>query len=994
MTAAGSDDADWSAAAFEALEIAAVVFDRDFGLQRMNGAWRRRFPAAPADSGSPAASVLAALETEAGTGWTEARSASDLIGVVRSCVRDYELPRGDLEPLLMTSTALEGEGWLVTVRDPDRGRIIEGQAFAMMQRSLDTFDLGVLIWDAGLVVRSVNAAWARHVVPVAVGDAVGEVSGRMAALDMVEARPGLGQLETLERLVLEAHRHPRQWQVRQADGRLVRIASVPTRAGGVLCVAGDVSARVDLEERAQFLVSDVIESLGIGVVLLDGHLRTLHYNRAMLELVFDPADPPPVGISVMDLVEIPVRLGRIPVPAGLTRNDFVTMLRDAVVTCRDDVFVEMSGGQFVEGAVYPTAMGGYVVTVRDATERVRAEAALRQSEARTRTIVETLGEGIALYDKDLRLEMNNPAFRRLIHDDRPLTRPGTPLRDEIAAILDAGLMKIEGLDRESALDALVAGVPDHLKDVEAPVTNGRKIEASAYGTPDGGHIVLMRDVTKRHQAERAAREADDLVRTIVEASPTTFLVTRLEDGEVIYAPPLSRDRFGAVGSTSPFVDPADRVAYIAALERTGRLTDYPVRFRRADGSIMDGLTSARIIEHRGEKLIVSSTRDITEQLAMQAELTRQREAAHQNEKLSALGGLLAGVAHELNNPLSIIVANAAMLEEDVTDPALRRRIERLATAARRSGRIVKTFLAMARNRPSQIERVRSSELIETALEVASYGLDAMGARIVLDLDATDPVIAVDPDHIVQVLTNLIINAEHALRAKGEAGQLSIRSRRAGTGVEILVEDNGPGVPVDLRGRIFEPYFSTKELGEGTGVGLAFSHRVITSHGGTLGVEDGPDGGARFRITLPAADMTPATADEPVLDDAVRRLGTVLVIDDEPDVGDTVADALGRAGYEVTVETDAARALDLCRAARFDAILSDVRMPGMDGPTFLAALRAEHPDQAARLAFMTGDAIGGGTGSGIAGSGRPWLEKPVEPGDILRLVAQIIEEAGR
>lgn len=856
-------ESGWADMAFDALDMAAVMFSDDLTLRVANATWRMRFDPDIAP-GTDAAGVVQALTDRAPGKRVEGFSGRDLIGLIKSCVRDYELPRQGVDPLLLTSTPVRDGGYLVTLRDPDRGRVVEARALEMLRASIESVDMGMIVWDSGLIVRLANDGWNRHVAPAAPGESVKAVGQRILERGFYEPRHAMSSEETLTAVIMESHRHRRRWELRHNDGRHVRLSTFPMQSGGVLAVAFDVSERRDVEAQARHLVADALDSIGDGVLLVDAHLNSLMVNRAYLAMFHDPNNPPEIGASATELVRRSIENGRTLVPEGMGAEALVDQIRESILACDANVATRHPDGKVVERTSYPTAMGGYVI--------------------------------------------------------------------------------------------------------------------------------VFRDVTARRAAEQAEREADELVRTIVDASPSTFLVSRLEDGKVIYAPQLSRERFGDIDSTlSFFLDPADRQRYIEALQETGSLTDYRVRFRRRNGSIMDGLTSARVIQFRGEQLIVSATRDITDQLAMQSELERQRELAHQNEKLSALGGLLAGVAHELNNPLSIVVANAMMLEEDLHDPKLRRRVERLAAAAKRSGRIVKTFLAMARNRPMRTETVEINEVINAAVEISSYGLHAANVEIVLELDAGNPAVEVDADQIIQVLSNLLINAEQALQDKTSEGRVTLMTRVQGDKVAVIIRDNGPGVPKELHRRIFEPYFTTKEVGEGTGVGLAFCHRLVTAHGGQIDVRDAKGGGAEFRVTLPAA-CCPSDEDQEEVGTRPQTRAHVLVLDDEPDVAVTVSDVISRGGYRVTVAGSAEEALARCAETWFDAILSDVRMPGIDGVEFFDELRRRDPDQAARIAFMTGDAMGQDSGGGVSGIGCSYLEKPAEPTEILALVAQLIAEA--
>jgi len=212
------------------------------------------------------------------------------------------------------------------------------------------------------------------------------------------------------------------------------------------------------------------------------------------------------------------------------------------------------------------------------------------------------------------------------------------------------------------------------------------------------------------------------------------------------------------------------------------------------------------------------------------------------------------VAHELNNPLSVIIGQTLMLREDVSDPALLQRIDRLANAADRSAKIVRTFLAMARHEPAALAAVAVNLMVETALDVVRGNLEAAGVDLLMALDPAGPVVAADEDQMTQVLVNLFLNAAQAMRGQG-GGLLRVATETGGTRQGrclVRVADNGPGVPDALKSRIFEPLFTTKEVGEGTGIGLALSHRIVRSHGGEITVGDAPGGGAVFVLDLPLA----------------------------------------------------------------------------------------------------------------------------------------------
>jgi len=630
-----------------------------------------------------------------------------------------------------------------------------------------------------------------------------------------------------------------------------------------------------------------------------------------------------------------------------------------------------------------------------------------QAEAETQTspnaevlldAIQSLDIGIALYDADLCFVLSNKKYIDLVMSDCNPLHPGQNIRDITRDLASSKSFTLPpDLSVDEWIDKIVLSITSYQKDLEIPRPDGRLFHSSTHETGFGGYLVTVKDITEQRQIEEASREADMLLHKIVEACPANFLVSRVSDGKIIYCPPASRDRFGDIETAkSFFIKPQDREDYLKALLPTGTLDDYRVQFRRRDGSIMQGLTSARVTDYKGEDVIVSSTRDITEQLQMQEELEEQREIAHQNEKISALGGLLAGVAHELNNPLSIVVGYALMLQDKTDDPEIKRRVDRIAIAAERCAKIVKTFLAMARQRPMQIENCNLNEAVEVALDVAGYGLKVAGAEISLSLAKDLPFVAADHDQMAQVFTNLIVNAEHALSEKGDKGKLVIRSSFDDLLDEVVVDviDNGVGVPKEIQARIFEPFFTTKDVGNGTGVGLAFCHRIVDAHNGSLSFRSSGEGGACFTVRMKASERTGDDKTVPDVFDKKQLKQKVLVVDDEVDVADLISEILREDGYDVTVTNAAEDALSELKGHSYDAILSDVKMPGMNGMEFLQRIAAKFPDMSRKTAFVTGDAMSPDVADFIENSGCLHLEKPVSPEELVNMMRSLIQKTGK
>ena len=383
------------------------------------------------------------------------------------------------------------------------------------------------------------------------------------------------------------------------------------------------------------------------------------------------------------------------------------------------------------------------------------------------------------------------------------------------------------------------------------------------------------------------------------------------------------------------------------------------------------------------------TIDLTERKRAAAALAQSRETLFQTEKLSALGSLLAGVSHELNNPLSIVVAQSVMLERQ-SDGALAERAQKIRRAAERCAKIVQTFLAMARQKHPERRPVDLNAIVVAAHELADYGLRADGIVSTRELAADLPRISADADQLHQIVVNLVINAQQAMAEADPAGRrLVLRTGGSGQGVFVEVEDNGPGVPEDARRRIFEPFFTTKPQGAGTGVGLSFSQGLAEAHGGRLELLPSA-AGARFRLTLPvdqaAADDAPDPASAPAA--APRR--RALVVDDDRDIAESLADILSLAEFDCTVAIGGGAAIERLRDGDYDLVLSDLRMPGIDGAELHAWITANRPDLLDRIAFSTGDTLGTGATRFLEAVRRPVLEKPFTPEAVDRLLAQLAD----
>jgi PAS domain S-box-containing protein len=407
-------------------------------------------------------------------------------------------------------------------------------------------------------------------------------------------------------------------------------------------------------------------------------------------------------------------------------------------------------------------------------------------------------------------------------------------------------------------------------------------------------------------------------------------------------------------------------------------------------------TKAPHRDHQGHIIgIIGIARDITERKQAEGQLQRQREALYQSEKLATMGQLLAGVAHELNNPLSVVMGQAALLRQSVRNKRQMERAEKIVQAAERCARIVNNFLALARQRPPERHPVQMNTVVREAVELLAYPLRVDSVEVVWALAEEVPVLWADAHQLHQVVVNLVANAHQAMREVGGPRRLTVATgvSLGETRVWMELRDTGPGVPMELEGRIFEPFFTTKPPGVGTGLGLSLCQGIVEGHGGWIGVVRGMGPGAVFRVELPVE--RPGGA-EPVAGagpPVVVQRARILVVDDEPGIAGVLAEVLQLDGHVVETVGNGEAALGKLAVGGYDLILSDIRMPELDGPSLYWELERRDPSLLRRMIFLTGDTLSPGTREFLEKTGAPCLAKPFALNDVRDIVQQVLQTWG-
>ncbi|HZS49119.1 MAG TPA: PAS domain S-box protein, partial [Blastocatellia bacterium] len=552
---------------------------------------------------------------------------------------------------------------------------------------------------------------------------------------------------------------------------------------------------------------------------------------------------------------------------------------------------------------------------------------------------------------------------------------------------------INPLPHEAIAEEIVRAVTEHRKYflLTHRLSSGETREVEVYSGPVTlkGRILLysiVLDITERKRAQEALRNSENQFRAIFDHAMDAIVLADNESNFLdingaackLFDLPrqelLGRKLIQMVEPDKPDHMEAGWREFLQQGERKGEsYVLWP------DGSKREFEYSAKSDFIPGRHLII--LHDTTEQ-------RRLREQLFQSEKLSAVGELVAGVAHELNNPLTSVVGFSQLL---MTDPTISQQnrglLETVVNESLRARKIIQNLLTFARRSKQEHKPVKLADVIEKTLELRRYDLRVGNIEVTTDIPRNLPLITGDFMQLQQVILNLVTNAEQAMREHSNSGKLFVKLRQSDQDLIISIEDTGPGIPPENLRKVFEPFFTTKPVGKGTGLGLAICYGIIAEHGGEITVDSKVGRGTTFTITLPVSNEEPtataeATKSKPV---SAKR---ILALDDEPAIRALIKSALTRQGHDVDAVSTGEEALKLLRSKKYDLIFSDMRMPGMDGPSFFEFLKTEFPSLTNRVIFITGDTVSGETAEFLRQTGCASLSKPFVVADLLTLMAEV------
>ncbi len=381
-----------------------------------------------------------------------------------------------------------------------------------------------------------------------------------------------------------------------------------------------------------------------------------------------------------------------------------------------------------------------------------------------------------------------------------------------------------------------------------------------------------------------------------------------------------------------------------------------------------------------------------------------RQQLIQSEKLSAIGELISGIAHELNNPLTGVMGYSQLLQlrHDLDDRA-RDNLLKINNLALRCQKIVQNLLSFARKQKPERTLCDINEILERTVELRSYELQVNNIDINLDLDRHLPRTIADAHQLQQVFLNNITNAEQAMLDSHGRGQLAIRTRvnPQNSFITIEISDDGPGIPEAHLTRIFDPFFTTKEVGKGTGLGLSLSYGIIKEHGGNISARSKPGEGSTFVIELPVIVRlkdekrpAPALIPQALLFENLVRDKTVLVVDDEKYILDFFTEVFHMFPMRVDTAANGRIAMEKMLGTDYDLIITDFKMPQMSGKELFDWIMQNRPHLAGRIIFVTGDTVSSETRSFFEDKSNRYLAKPFKIEEVKEVIQHTLESAGK
>jgi len=621
-----------------------------------------------------------------------------------------------------------------------------------------------------------------------------------------------------------------------------------------------------------------------------------------------------------------------------------------------------------------------------------------EAEIRFAELFESLREGIIFATPEGRVLDANPALVAML---------GYDSKEDLAAHNFR-----EFYDDPSARDALIRRLEEKgfVQDYDVVLRrkDGKRIHCltSGFAIRDAsGRPVRLQgtlvDVTERLEIEKSLRREQEFVRRLVECFPDLIAVLDRE-GRFTYVTERVKDVLGLepkdfLGQrmgrrTHPEDQPrlAEALQHVLSGRKGSAETEY--RVRHGDGSWRTLRGSAGPLFDEAGKIsgIVQTARDVTESKRLEEQLA-------QKEKFAAMGQMMAGAAHELNNPLTAILGVSDLLRERAADEATRRQVDLILQQARRAASIVQDLLAFSRPPTQVLSKLRLDEIGREAVQLQQAALGQKNIRVQFTAPGDLPAVEGDRKLLMQVFLNIIENARQAVSAARDHGALDVSLARVHDRIRVTIADDGPGISPENLGKVFDPFFTTKRPGGGSGLGLTICLAVVKEHGGTIEVQSTAGTGAAFHVFLPVASgevpaeprVAPAATLAPAGSEALRGR-TVLIVDDEESIREIIQEGLAARGMKVHAVESSEAALSYLATHDAEVVLCDFNLPGLNGNQLFEKLRAQRTASPPVFVFMTGDLVDASVSAQFAEKGASVLQKPFHVSALAALLAEHLQ----
>jgi PAS domain S-box-containing protein len=745
---------------------------------------------------------------------------------------------------------------------------------------------------------------------------------------------------------------------------------------------------VEVISRSQQNYRELIDNLDQAVFTLstDGEVRVA--NRRLCEVLGVPFQEL-VGHSLSEFIESPT--------SGEAGRSMGTLAKSGTWSGIIPVKLKRDSKQrYFNCWLQAVTENGRVTDVigwaRDVTDQ-------HESEMRFTQFVESLSAGVFFSTAEGKMLDANPALIRMWGFDSKEDLQAHDLRERFA-----DPEQRERLVRDTTVNGSVQDRQVTYRRKDGTHMQGR---ASAKAIRDrDGRVVrfqgTIEDITERVEIEKQLHREQEFTRRLIECFPDLIAVVDTE-ARFTFASERAKDVLGVSGTDhigrrmGDRTHPDDRTALaemladiVAGRKRSAQL-EY--RVRHMDGSWKTLRGSFGPLYDEAGKItgVVASARDVTESLLIEQHLA-------QREKLAAMGQMMTGAAHELNNPLTAILGVSDLLRENAADDATRRRADLILQQARRAASIVQNLLAFSRPAALGNAKVGLAEIVERTLLSQRKSLSERNIRVSTKVSPNLPLVEGDARLLTQVFTNLITNAEQSIAATRQSGTIEVSLSRQGNHLCVTIADDGGGISPENIGKIFDPFFTTKRPGGGSGLGLTICLAVVKEHGGRIEVESAPGGGATFQVLLPVAPGTPAAAPPDIptgsKDETSARGAlaghTVLIVDDEEGIREIVQEGLMARGMKAEAVESSEAALAYLKSNACDVVVCDFNLPGLSGIQFLDKIRAQGMNSMPLFIFMTGEMLDPEAFDRFRKDGMRLLQKPFHLSTLADLLAELLQ----